>query len=73
MSDEVFIKVKDRPELVRDKRSNAILNVDTDALNKYKEERDKILNMRRGVEEHDQMKNDISDIKQMLLKIMEKK
>jgi hypothetical protein len=73
MSDEVFIKVKDRPELVRDKRSNAILNVDTDALNKYKEERDKILNMRRVVEEHDQMKNDISDIKQMLLKIMEKK
>jgi hypothetical protein len=73
MSDDNFIKVKDHPEFVRDKRSNAILNVDALALHKYREERDKLLNMRRVVEEHDQMKNDISDIKQMLLKIMEKK
>jgi hypothetical protein len=71
MSDE-YIKVKDHPEFVRDKRSNAILNVDAAALHKYREERDKLLNMKRVVEEHDQMKNDISDIKQMLLKLMEK-
>ena len=70
---ENYIKVKDHPNLVRDTISNAILNVDNDALNKYKQERDRLLKLNRVVEEHEQIKNDISDIKNMLIKLMEKK
>ena len=68
-----FLKVKDHPNLIRDVKSNAILNVDNDALNKYREEREQILKLRSVVKEHDQMKNDINDIKQMLLKLMEQR
>ena len=70
---ENYIKVKDHPNLVRDTISNAILNVDNDALNKYKQERDRLLKLNRVVEEHEQIKNDISDIKSMLIKLMENK
>jgi hypothetical protein len=68
-----FLKVKDHPNLIRDVKSNAILNVDNDALNKYREEREQILKLRTVVKEHDQLKNDINDIKQMLLKLMEQR
>lgn len=67
-----YIKVKDHPNLVRDSKSNAILNVDNAALNKYKEERERLLKINSMVDEHEQMKNDISDIKSMLIKLMEK-
>jgi len=70
---DTYIKVKDHTNLVRDKNSNAILNVDNDALNKYKQERDRLLKLNRVVEEHEQIKNDISDIKSMLIELMEKK
>ena len=70
---ENYIKVKDHPNLVRDSKSNAILNVDIESLNKYKQERDRLLKLNRVVEEHEQIKNDISDIKNMLIELMEKK
>ena len=70
---ENYIKVKDHPNLVRDSKSNAILNVDIESLNKYKQERDYLLKIKNVVKEHEQMKNDISDIKSMLLKLMESK
>ena len=48
---ENYIKVKDHPNLVRDSQSNAILNVDNISLNKYKQERDRLLKINRVVEE----------------------
>lgn len=65
-----YIKVKDKPHLVRDKKSNAILNVDDAAFNKYKKEREEIL---RKNQEHEQMKSDISEIKTLLTKLLEQK
>lgn len=70
---ENYLKVKDYPEFVRDKKSNAILNIDSVSLNKYKEERNKLINMNKVIKEHEKMKNDISDIKSMLIELMEKK
>jgi hypothetical protein len=70
---ENYLKVKDYPEFVRDKKSNAILNIDSVSLNKYKEERNKLININKVIKEHEKMKNDISDIKSMLLKLMESK
>jgi hypothetical protein len=67
-----YLKVKDKPDLVRDPSSKAILNRDLEALNKYKEERDFRLKLVRVVEESDTIKNDVAEIKQMLQKIIGK-
>lgn len=67
-----YIKVKDHPNLVRDRKSNAILNVDNNALNKYKQERERLLKLKSVVEEQEKLKNDVSEIKQMLTKLLEK-
>jgi hypothetical protein len=75
-----YLKVTDHPGLVRDTESNAILNTDIRALNKYREEREKLLKMKSIAEEHEKMKNDISrtreeisQIKDLLVKVLEKK
>jgi len=74
-----YLKVKDHPGLIRDKKSNAILNNDQIALNKYKEERDRLLKVKNAVDDTEvlkkdmaQTKQDINEIKQMLMKLMEK-
>jgi len=68
--DNKYLKVRNHPNLVRDKESNAILNVDDISLNKYKQEREQFLKLKR---ENDQLKKDVTDIKEMLLKLMETK
>jgi hypothetical protein len=74
-----YLKVKDHPSLVRDKNSNAILNTDQIALNKYREERERLLKINNAVDDTDMLKKDmartkqdINEIKQMLMKLMEK-
>jgi hypothetical protein len=75
----MYLKVMDEPNLVRDTKSNAILNVNTEALNKYKQERDNILKMQKVISEHEDLKknisslsDDVSEIKQLLLQFMGK-
>jgi len=75
----MYLKVMDEPNLVRDTKSNAILNVNTEALNKYKQERDNILKMQKVISEHEDLKKNISslsenvsEIKQLLLQFMGK-
>ena len=76
----MYLKVKDEPSLVRDSKSNAVLNVNNDALNKYKKEKEQALKMKNVIEEHSEIKKqlektqqDISDIKLMLMQLMEKR
>ena len=69
----MYLKVTDEPNLVRDTNSNAILNVSKEALNKYKQERDKQLQIQRVLSEHEDLKKDISEIKQLLLQLMDRK
>jgi hypothetical protein len=66
-----YIKVLDHPDLVRDKQSKAILNTDLDALNKYKEERNFKMKLAEVVRDNEQMKSDIADIKNLLIKVLE--
>ena len=75
-----YIKVKDHPNLIRDSNSNAILNTDHNALNKYREEREYLLKVKATVDDTQRLKQDmaetkkdINDIKQMLLQLMEKR
>ena len=64
-----YVKVKDHEELVREKNNSAILNVDADALSKYKMRRE--LERKRN-EEIDELKKDVSEIKSLLLQMIDK-
>jgi len=64
-----YVKVKDNDDLVRDKNNSAILNVDADALSKYKMRRE--LERKRN-EEIDELKKDVSEIKSLLLQMIDK-
>mgnify|MGYP003335918163 CR=1 FL=1 len=68
-----YIKVKDHPNLVRDKKSNAILNTDKEALNKYKEEREFKSKLAKVVKENEQIKSELSEIKALLYKVLEQR
>ena len=61
-----FMKVKDHENLIRDGKNNAILSTDQSGLNKYKEEREFKLRMNKLSKEHETMKNDVVEIKELL-------
>jgi len=67
-----YIKVKDHKNLLRQKGSKGIVNCDVDELNKYKLEREQKLKIVKVVEEHDKMKDDINEIKDMLRTLLGK-
>lgn len=71
-----LIEVKDNPGLVRDTKSGAIIMADTSLINKQKERKklrkaqhDKVHEIEQQVES---LHNEISDIKQLLIKLVEK-
>ena len=68
-----FLKVKDNRDLVRQKQSNAILNTNLKELNKYKEEREEKMKLKRLAEESEQMKSDIQEIKSLLKQLLGQK
>jgi hypothetical protein len=64
-----MIKVEGHPNLYRDEKTGAIINCDDIAYNKYVNS----LNIRQSQErEIEQMKNELSDIKQLLKQLLEK-
>ena len=68
-----YIRVKDRTDVVRDKNSKAILNTNLNELNKYREEREFKMNLNRVIKENEEIKSEISEIKTLLLKILEQR
>ena len=67
-----YIKVKDHKNLIRQKGSKGIVNCDNEELNKYKLEREYKMKIARVVQEHDEMKKDLSEIKDMLKTLLGK-
>lgn len=67
-----YIKVKDHPDLVRDAGSNAILNIDNRALNKYKEEREEKRRLLNIMKENQNLRSEMDEMKQMLKALTEK-
>jgi hypothetical protein len=64
-----YIKVEGHPNLVRDKNSGAILNINKTEIeaNRIRKEKEK-----QKDKEIEQLKNDVSEIKSMLNKLIEK-
>lgn len=65
-----YLKVKDNEELVRDISSSAILNTDTTGLAQYKSRKQKEQMLDKLVQEHMELKNEISEIKDILIQLM---
>jgi hypothetical protein len=64
-----YIKVKDHPNLVRDKNTKAVLTIDNSSLNKYKKERQKLMKINNSLNEIDDIKGELSDIREMLTEL----
>lgn len=67
-----YIKVQDHKNLLRQKGSKGVINCDTEELNKYKLEREYKMKIARVVKEHDEMKTDLNEIKDMLRTLLGK-
>lgn len=68
-----FYKVRDHVDLIKNSDSKAVLNTNARSLDKYREEREKLMKLSRVVEETDKLKQDMADIKSMLAQLLEKK
>jgi hypothetical protein len=68
-----ILKVKDNKDLVRQKDSKAILNVNTRELDKYRKEREEKFRLQKLFEENDQLKNDVEEIKSLLRQLLGQK
>ena len=66
-------KVKDNKDLVRLKDSKAILNVNSNELDKYKQDREEKMKLKNFIEENERMKNDIDEIKSLLRQLIGQK
>lgn len=68
----MYIKVQDRRDVVRDSSSKAILNIDNDGLTAYRARRNREHIMDNMITEVNNLRNDVSEIKQLLGRILER-
>jgi hypothetical protein len=68
-----FLKVVNEPDLIRENDSKAILNTNVKELNKYKQEREERMKMKKLLEENEVMKSDITEIKSLLRELLGKR
>ena len=61
-----YVKVKEAEELVRDTDSLAILNTDNNSLKSYKMKRKRETQIDTMIIEHEELKKDINEIKNLL-------
>lgn len=61
-----YLKVKNQRGIVRQKASSAILNVDSQSLIQYKEERSRINKLNNVYEENIRLKNELDEIKSLI-------
>lgn len=65
-------KLEDTTRFEKDAFSKAVVNVDSKGLYLYKKQREKMINMKTMEEEVANLKDDVTDIKQMLSVILKK-
>lgn len=67
----MIIQTEDK-SLYRDTKSMTLLSKDVHAKHKYKEEKARQARMNRVIDDVENLKNDITDIKQLLQRLVEK-
>jgi protein subunit release factor A len=67
-----FAKVKDNPDLIRDMTTQAVLNTNMDALGAYRKRKAKEREIDQTFADINNMKQEISDIKTLMQRILDK-
>lgn len=67
-----YAKVKENPELIRDMDSKAVLNTNRSALESYKKKREKQQELKSAINDINNMKQDINDLKTLMQRILDK-
>jgi hypothetical protein len=67
-----YAQVKENPELIRDMDSKAVLNTNVAALQAYKKKREKQQEIQSAVDDINNMKNEINEIKTLMQRILDK-
>ena len=68
----MYVKVKDTPNLVRDMQNQAVLNSDSDGLKAYKLKREKQQEINSAVDDINNIKQDINELKTLMQRILDK-
>ena len=68
----MLAKVKDHPDLAKDLSSKGVVNVDNSGYNKYREQRARQEQLNKVLAEHEEIKRDVSEIKDMLRQLLAK-
>jgi hypothetical protein len=66
------LKVLDHKNLIKDIGSKAVLCSDSKGLDKYRQEREKQLKLEKVIKDTDQLRSDMSEVKNLLRKLLEK-
>jgi len=66
-----FVKT-DNPSYVRDLTSTAVINTDSESFETYKQAREEKLKIKQLSNDVQNMKDELGEIKQLLLKVLEK-
>jgi flagellar biosynthesis/type III secretory pathway chaperone len=66
------LKILGNEDLVRDTKSNAILNTDLDALNKYRAKRAREKKINNIAEEVDTLRQEMTEIKSLLMQLVQR-
>lgn len=64
-----FVKVEGEPNLVRDDNTGVILNINSNEINAARQRK---LRNKQKEQEFEDLKNEVSEIKELLLKLVEK-
>ena len=67
-----FYKVRDHDNLIKNSDSKAVLSVNTRGLDKYREERERLLKLSSVLDRTDRLEDDVTEIKNMLKQLLEK-
>ena len=67
-----YARVEESPDLIRDMDSKAVLNTNSTALQAYKKKREKQQEIQSAVEDINNMKQDINDLKTLMQRILDK-
>ena len=63
-------RVVNHDDLIRRGDSKAVISKDVSSLNKYRQERDRMLKLQNVVEDTEKLKEDVAEIKSMLRQLL---
>lgn len=66
-----FYKIKDKDNLIKNIDNSAVLNVDNESLNKYRDEREKLMKLSNVVTDNERLSREVAEVKQTLSEILD--